>query len=205
MDDESDWVLLSEIEHWAYCQRQWAIIQLEQHFSDNELTTRGHLVHQRVDTAGRERRHDRAVRWALDVWSDRLRLRGRCDRVVFDGDAVIPIEHKSGRRAMRAALLQVAAQAMCLEDMLNVEVRHGQLYLVASNELQDVDIDEMLRAEVEVAAQGVRTWRRHAGASLPAPANDHRCPPCSLRETCLPALVGSPNRIRGLNGATWWP
>jgi CRISPR-associated exonuclease Cas4 len=206
MDEPSDdWVLLSEIEHWSYCPRQWAIIHLEQHFADNELTTRGHIAHERVDTPGSVRRGDHVTLWGVDVWSDRLRLRGRCDRLVLDGGQVVPVEHKSGRRALRAAELQVAGQAMCLEDMLGSAVPRGRLYLVATNELYDVDIDSELRGAVASATAEIRRWRAGAAASMPGAANDRRCPACSLRESCLPALVSAPHRVRGLHGATWWP
>jgi CRISPR-associated exonuclease Cas4 len=202
---EDEWVMLSEIEHWAYCPRQWAIIHLEQHFSDNDHTVRGHIAHERVDTAGREKRGDATTFWALDVASDSLRIYGRCDRVVQRGDRFVPIEHKSGRRSERAAHLQLVGQAICLEEMLGIDITEGQIYLVATNTTQDVDVaDPSLRAEVCQAALDIRSARL-VGRLMPKPANDTRCPACSLRPTCLPALVDAPSRQRGLHGATWWP
>jgi CRISPR-associated exonuclease Cas4 len=203
MDDR--WVLLSEIEHWAYCPRQWAIIHLEQHFSDNELTTRGHLAHQRVDQPGSERRGEQNTSWALDVWSEQRQIRGRCDRVVFNDGAPTPIEHKSGRRALRAALVQLAGQALCLEDMFDTTISHGQLYLVTTNELQTVEITDDLRDEVTTTAQAIRHWRAGQQDRSPVAANDQRCLACSLNNACLPGLLAVPNRVRGLHGATWWP
>jgi len=200
-----DWVLLSEIEHWVYCPRQWAIIHLEQHFSDNEDTVRGHLAHERVDTAGSERRHGDQTMWAVDVAADSLRLRGRCDRVLVVGDRLVPVEHKSGRRRHDAAVLQLVGQAMCLEEMTGVIVDEGRLYLVATNTTDVVDVAAPdLRAQVRDAAEQIRASRLR-GASLPSPANDARCPGCSLNESCLPVLVASPHRQRGLHGASAWP
>lgn len=203
---DDDWVLLSEIEHWSYCPRQWAIIHLEQRFDDDERTTRGHLAHARVDRAGHERRGTEVTWWAVDVWSDALRIRGRCDRlIVVDEGPVVPVEHKSGRRAMRAAEVQLAGQALCLEDMLGVDIAVGRLYLVASNETVDVAIAEELRSEVTTTAEQLRAWRRDRGARMPAPANDQRCPGCSLQDACQREVVGAPHRVRGFHGATWWP
>ncbi len=203
MDDE--WVLLSEIEHWSYCPRQWAIIHLEQYFSDNDDTVRGHIAHERVDAAGKDSRANQTTFWALDVASDRHRIRGRCDRVVCESGSYVPIEHKSGRKTLRAAVLQLVGQAMCLEEMIGDPVREGRLYLAATNATEIVDVaDDALRSEVLDIATAVRTARKQ-GPLLPVPANDNRCPACSLREACMPVLVSSPNTQRGLHGATWWP
>lgn len=205
-NEEDDWVLLSEVEHWAYCPRQWSLIHLEQWFSSNEDTVRGDLAHEHLDEGGHRTRGEATTWWSVDVWSDVLGLRGRCDRVVVGEDGtVIPIEHKSGRRAMHAALLQLAGQAMCLEEMLDTSIDRARLYLVATRELREVDILDELRSEVVAAAEAIRSWRRTHEHRLPAPADDQRCPACSLRPGCMPALVGSPNRVRGLHGATWWP
>lgn len=200
-----DWVLLSEIEHWVYCARQWAIIHYEQQFVDNDDTTRGHIEHRRVDTAGGEARHGVRTHWAIEVASEFHRMRGRCDRIVVEDGEFIPIEHKSGKRSHRAASIQLVAQAICLEEMIGAPVRHGQIYLAASNTFKDVEVaDEALRAEVLHAVRDVRAARGES-RRLPAPANDTRCPGCSMNEMCMPALVANPHRQRGLHGATWWP
>lgn len=202
---DDDWVLLSEIEHWIYCPRQWAIIHREQHFTDNDDTTRGHLEHQRVDTAGHETRDDVKVYWAVEVASDIHQLRGRCDRLVVKDGRCIPIEHKSGKRSHRAAVIQLVGQAICLEEMLGVPIEHGRIYLAATNTFKDVDVaSDDLRAAVHTAAQGVRAARADQ-KGLPPPANDSRCPACSLNKLCLPSLVDDRQQQRGLHGATWWP
>lgn len=202
---DDDWVLLSEIEHWVYCPRQWAIIHHEQHFTENDDTTRGHLEHQRVDTVGHESRHGVQVYWAVDVASEVHRLRGRCDRIVVEGERFTPVEHKSGRRSHHAAVIQLVGQAICLEEMLGISIAHGRLYLAASNTFQDVDVgSEDRRAAVRAAAAAIRTARGEQ-QRLPRPANDSRCPGCSLNGSCLPRLVDDSHRQRGLHGATWCP
>lgn len=201
-----EWILLSEIEHWSYCPRQWALIHVEQCFVDDAATTRGHIAHERADRPGSRRRGDATTRWGLDVWSERLAVRGRCDRVVFSPDGPRPIEHKSGRRAQHAAHVQLAAQAMCLEEMFDTAIPVATLYLVATNELRDIEIDRPLRDEVELAVTGVRSGRaRMNGEEIPSPVNDQRCHACSMSELCLGTIVASANRVRGLHGATFWP
>ncbi|KZS51178.1 hypothetical protein A4G26_20310 [Mycobacterium kansasii] len=202
---DDDWVLLSEIEHWVYCPRQWAIIHHEQHFTDNDDTTRGHLEHQRVDTVGHESRHGVQVYWAVAVASEVHRLRGRCDRIAVEGKRAIPIEHKSGRRSHHAATIQLVGQAICLEEMLGIPIMYGRIYLAATNTFCDVDTSsEELRTAVHHAAAEIRDacWEQKW---LPRPVNDARCPACSLNAWCMPRLVGDSHRQRGLHGATWWP
>lgn len=202
---DDDWVLLSEIEHWVYCPRQWAIIQSEQHFTDNDDTTRGHIEHGRVDTEGHETRHGVDVYWAVNVASDVHRMRGRCDRVVIENGRLVPIEHKSGRRSHQAAVMQLVGQAICLEEMLAIPLTYERIYLAATNTFMDVDVgDDDLRAAVFTAAEEIRTARADQ-KRLPPPANDFRCPACSLNELCLPSLVGDRHRQRGLHGVTWCP
>jgi CRISPR-associated exonuclease Cas4 len=201
---EPEWVLLSEIEHWAYCPRQWAIIHLEQHFNDNDDTTRGQLAHERVDKPGHQQRHDTTTFWALDVASDIHHLRGRCDRVIRQAGSYIPVEHKSGRRSLEAARLQLVGQAICLEEMTQTSVTEGRIYHAASNQTDIIDVVNPETRQLTFAiADQIRAARQTPGGRLPPAANDVRCPGCSLRDTCLPELVAAPARQRGLHGGTF--
>lgn len=119
MDDTSDPIPLSALQHWAYCPRQWALIHLEQVFEDNLYTQRGQAVHARVDQPGVELRPGLRVERALPVWNERLGLIGKADVVEFlpDGTAY-PVEYKHGSRNKKPAIaacddLQLAAQALC--------------------------------------------------------------------------------------------
>ena len=38
---EADWLALSGIQHFSFCKRQWALIHIEQLWSENYLTTAG--------------------------------------------------------------------------------------------------------------------------------------------------------------------
>ena len=205
--DEDDIVLISALEHWSYCPRQCALIHIEQTFDENLFTLRGRRGHERVHgEAGRQSDSRDGVRLAfgLELWSDRLGLRGKADVVEFHNDgAVVPVEHKSGTLARSRDWSheerQLCAQAICLEEMLGVAIPAGAIYAAGSRARRDVAFGPSLRRDVEGAVVAVRTLL--AGTGLPRAVNDARCPACSLYDACLPDLSASPARIGGLQSA----
>src|SRR5690554_2605501 len=115
-----DPLMISALQHWSYCPRQCALIHMEQAYDENVHTMRGNAVHKRVDIPGFETFEGVRSERALSVWSDSLGLVGKCDVVEFHPDGrIYPVEYKHGRRRIREHDdLQLAAQAMCLEEML---------------------------------------------------------------------------------------
>jgi CRISPR/Cas system-associated exonuclease Cas4 (RecB family) len=98
------------------------------------------------------------------------------------------VEFKHGRK--RRALhddLQLAAQALCLEEMLGRPVPKGAIYHASRRRRREVEIGPALREQVAATADAIRAML--AAERLPRPANDARCPACSLIEICQPALV----------------
>lgn len=191
---DDDWVTLSEVEHWLYCPRQWAIIHLEQCFVNNDDTVRGHLAHRRSDQLGHETRSATTTLWAVDVVSETHRIVGRCDRVVVEGKQITPVEHKSGAQHHHAFAVQLTGQAVCLEEMCAVPVTAGRLYFAATNTYINIDVsDSDIRKLLFEAVADIRT-ARGTSPRLPAPVNDERCEPCSLNEVCLPRLVSDRRR-----------
>lgn len=190
MDDSDDLIPLSALQHWAYCPRQCALIHLEQVFEDNLFTQRGQAVHARVDQPGVEIRPGLRVERALPVWSDRLGLTGKADAVEFlpDGTAY-PVEYKHGSRNKRASVaacddLQLAGQALCLEEMTGRPVPEGALFYASSKRRRTVPITPALRRQVESASSEIRQML--ATRQVPPPVNDDRCRACSLRDLCQP-------------------
>jgi len=188
-DDEP--LPLSALQHWAYCPRQCGLIHLEQAFDDNVHTLRGHAVHAQVDRPGFEVRRGLRVERALPLFSDRLGLVGKADTVEFEPDgAPYPVEYKQGSRHKAADIaacddLQLAAQALCLEEMTGRAVMEGAVFYAGSKRRRVVSIDDALRARVVEAAREVRSML--ALGKLPAPTADlRRCPGCSLRDRCQP-------------------
>lgn len=49
MYSDDDMLMLSGIQHFKFCPRQWALIHLEQQWEDNRLTIEGQLLHKHVD------------------------------------------------------------------------------------------------------------------------------------------------------------
>ncbi len=195
-------VPISAPEHFSYCPRQCALIHVEQTFEDNLYTALGTIAHQRVDAGeGTHARGVRVVR-SIDLWSDRLGLRGRADAVEFVRDSLtgqevpVPVEYKIGRKVHRHALFQLCAQALCLEEMLGTTVPAGVIWSVSARRRTDVVLTANLRAETEAMVEAVRSVL--AATVLPLAVNDARCPKCSLVHACLPSVVASPARIRGL-------
>jgi CRISPR-associated exonuclease Cas4 len=190
--------MISALEHWSYCPRQCALIHVEQAFADNVHTLRGHAAHKRVDEPGMESQPGLRVERALPVWSERLGLSGRCDVVEFLADGTpYPVEYKHGPKRVKAHDdLQLAAQAMCLEEMTERPVLRGAVYHVVSRRRREVDIDGNLRVAVEQASQAVRNML--SSGKVPPPVNDGRCKECSLKELCQPEALATPRRWRAM-------
>mgnify|MGYP001559119532 CR=1 FL=1 len=182
-------IMLSALQHWSYCPRQCALIHVEQAFDENVHTMRGNAVHQRVDEPGFESFEGVRSEHALPVWSERLGLIGKCDIVEFYPDGrIYPVEYKHGKK--RAKLhddLQLAAQAICLEEMTGKLVTHGAIYHHTSRRRREVAITDTLRRQVEETVASVRTLL--ASGQLPPPANDARCKECSLQDICQPQVM----------------
>jgi CRISPR-associated exonuclease Cas4 len=187
--------MISALEHYSYCPRQCALIHVEQTFHENLYTMRGRDVHENVDV---ESSHEQAgVRYerALPIWSKRLNLVGKADMVEFHGDVPYPVEYKSGRhRKGQHEELQLCAQALCLEEMFGVPVPKGALYWHGSRERKEVVFTDAMRSRLEEVAAAVHAMI--AQHHVPPPVNDKRCENCSLKESCLPAVVADKGRSR---------
>lgn len=184
-----DPIPISALQHWMYCPRQCALIHVEQVFADNVHTARGNAVHALVDEPGYELRKGVKVERSLPLWSDRIGLIGKADLVEFHPDGtVFPVEFKHGpKRRHTHDDIQLAAQAMCLEEMLGKPVNQGAIYHASSRRRREVEIDTGLRNLVETTTAAVRQCI-HDGR-LPPPVNDARCDQCSLKEICQPEVL----------------
>lgn len=196
---------ISALQHWAYCPRQCGLIHLEQAFDDNLHTLRGQAVHATVDKPGVELRAGLRVERALPLWNERLGLIGKADVVEFEPDGTpYPVEYKHGSRHKAHDIaacddLQLAAQALCLEEMTGRRVAEGALYYASSRRRRIVSIGEDLRTRVAEAADAVRLML--VGGRLPAPTTDtRRCKSCSLRERCQPEALARLSAGEGSDG-----
>jgi CRISPR-associated exonuclease Cas4 len=190
-----DPIPISALQHWRYCPRQCALIHVEQVFDDNVHTARGNAVHAMVDQAGERTRHGVRSTRALPLWSERLGLIGRADVVEFLADGTpYPVEYKKGRRRQRDFdELQLAAQALCLEEMTGHAVPEGALFYAGSNKRRRVLIDAEMRREVALLIPDLRAC--FGSGCIPPPVNDARCNACSLRDRCQPDALSDRARL----------
>ncbi len=195
-------VRISAIEHFAYCPRQCALIHCDGVWTDNAHTVRGSRAHRRVD-AGRSRsERGKLVLRAIPLWSEALGLSGRADVIEIDGEVVRPVEYKSGTRHGSAADLQLCAQAMCLEEMLGVDVPEGYVWYGGPKRRLQVRFTEELRREVRRVIRRIR--KQLSTGELPPAPNDARCTECQIRSHCLPELTSAPRRVdRYMTGAVF--
>lgn len=194
-----DPVMLSALQHYSYCPRQCALIHIEQAFDENVHTMRGNAVHERVDEPGLGSFEGVRTEYALPVWSEKLGLIGKCDVVEFYPDGrIYPVEYKHGKKRAKAHDdIQLAAQAICLEEMTGKAVMHGAIYHHSSRRRREVAITTSLRQQVEETVKAVRALL--ASGKLPPPVNDARCKECSLKEICQPEALTNKARQRKMH------
>lgn len=117
----------------------------------------------------------------------------------FHASKCVPIcvEYKHGpRRPKEHDDLQLAAQAMCLEEMTGKKVTHGAIYHHSSRRRREVEITGALRKQVEETTAAVRALLNFG--VLPPPVNDERCRHCSLNEICQPEALAETNKLHAL-------
>ncbi|MFZ1386242.1 MAG: CRISPR-associated protein Cas4 [Thiolinea sp.] len=192
-------IMLSALQHYSYCPRQCALIHQEQTFEDNVFTVRGHLAHERVDSGESGMEYGVRVERALPLFSERYGLVGKADVVEFlDDGTPYPVEYKQGKRQQKLHdEVQVAAQALCLEEMTGKIVPEGAIFHHKTRRRRVVPITETLREHTLHLITQVRALL-DSGA-MPAPVDDSAlCQACSLSEVCQPELVGQAQCIRRL-------
>lgn len=203
--EADDPIMISALQHFSYCPRQCALIHMEQTFDENVFTRRGRAVHKRVDEPTSDQAAGVHVERALPLYSERLGLVGKADTVEFRAGGIpYPIEYKHGpKRVQEHDDLQLAAQALCLEEMTGKEVRHGAIYHHSSRRRREVEISENLRQRVMETTAAVRTMLKTG--VLPPPVNDDRCRHCSLVQICQPEALAAKRRLHGLRETLFDP
>ena len=191
---EDDLLPLSALQHLLYCERQCALIHIEQVWSENRFTAEGRLAHDHVHSAGHETRGDVRIARDLSLRSLRLGLIGKADVVEFHGATPYPVEHKRGHsKTNRCDEVQVCAQALCLEEMLGKPVPEGALFYGEPRRRTLVAFDPALRAETEDAAARLHRLFE-SGLTPPAFYDKAKCERCSLLDHCKPKAVGDVSR-----------
>jgi CRISPR-associated exonuclease Cas4 len=185
--------MISALQHFLFCPRQCALIHIEQVWAENRLTAEGRILHERVHGGGRESRRTLRIEYDVPIRSLRLGLIGRADIVEFHrqdkgGWLPLPVEYKRGRpKKDDTDRVQLCAQALCLEEMLDCTVPAGALYYGEKRRRFEVAFDQPLREMVEQTAREVHALL--VTAATPPPRYDARCESCSLLDLCLPTVA----------------
>ena len=188
MDD--DLIPISALQHYLYCPRQCALIHIERLWAESRHTAEGRLLHERADRPHSEKRKGVRTVTAMPLLHPDLRITGVADVVEFHRDAsgerVLPVEYKRGRpKAHRADEVQLCAQALCLEAMLDKPVAQGALFYGQTRRRKDVPIDDTLRALTRTVIDETRAMI-DSGRTPSAVYDAKRCDACSLIDLCQP-------------------
>ena len=207
MFSEDELLLLSALQHLMFCERQCALIHIEQVWSENVYTVQGQQLHEKVDEAETETRGDMRIARGLKIRSLKLGLSGKMDIVEFhrvnnetiqgfklpEVDGLwypFPVEYKRGRPKLdHSDEVQLCAQALCLEEMLNVSVPAGAVFYGKPRRRLDVAFTPALRAETEAAAARLHLLFQ-IGRTPPA-VYEKKCNFCSLIELCMPKTISA--------------
>jgi CRISPR-associated exonuclease Cas4 len=181
---------LSGLQHLAFCERQWALIHIEQQWAENQLTAEGRLLHSNADDGPDEARAGTRIVRGLILHSFRLGLSGKADVVEFpqNGSGAMPIEYKRGRPKLDVFdKVQLCAQAFCLEEMFSISVGAGAIFYWQTRRRLYVPLDSALRMETERLA--ARMHYLYEQRSSPPPDFKPRCRQCSLLDQCQPRAL----------------
>lgn len=210
-----DCLMISGLQHFRFCRRQWALIHIEAQWAENLRTVEGQILHERAhDESLRESRGDLWIVRGLRVQSLTLGLSGQCDVVEFrrnDARGVplagkegawlpYPVEYKRGSpKTGGCDELQLCAQAMCLEEMLCCEIPQGALYYGEPHRRTEVELTLELRQEVYALLAEMHDLYRRGRTPKVKPTKG--CNACSLKELCLPKLMRGKSAATYLRGA----
>lgn len=199
--NEDDFLMLSGIQHFAFCRRQWALIHIEQLWEENLRTAEGNLLHENChDGYSSESRKETLISRGIPIFSRSLGASGECDIVEFrktaDGISlhgrdglytVFPVEYKHGEpKDSDIDILQLAAQAVCLEEMLCCKIPTGAIFYGKTKRRQKVDLTDELKAQVCRMFAEMHSYFERGYVPKSRPTKS--CNACSLKNLCLPKL-----------------
>lgn len=197
---EDDLLPISALQHLVFCERQCALIHIEQAWDENRFTAEGRIMHERVHEVGEESRGNVRITRGVSLRSLRLGLIGKADVVEFYREQggvwrPFPVEHKRGKpKPDESDRVQLCAQALCLEEMLGAEVPSGALFYGRTRHRLDIGFDEALRAETEKAAEQLHGLI--GSGTTPKPVYTKKCKSCSLMDRCLPQVLRGKRSVR---------
>ncbi|MBS5110591.1 MAG: Dna2/Cas4 domain-containing protein [Phocaeicola vulgatus] len=181
MYNEDDMLMLSGIQHFRFCPRQWALIHIEQQWGDNRLTIEGQILHKHVDDPFyRQKCGDQITLRAVNIASRELGLYGISDAIeLLPSSSLentilhpnypgrwqpVAVEYKHGKpKRNEVDEVQLAAQIMCITEELRNIVRQ------CARDMHDI----------------------FSKAVIPKAEYGKHCDKCSLKDICMPEMVNN--------------
>lgn len=195
MYTEEDFLQLSALQHFIFCKRQCALIHIEQIWTENWLTAEGRIMHEKVHEERIENQKDIRIERGMPLHSFELGLSGKADVVEFhkleDSKKWVPfpVEYKRGKpKADGSDKIQLCAQTLCLEEMLNIKIPCGAIFYGKTRHRFDIQFDEALRNKTKEAAKQLHIFIE--AGSTPPPVYTPKCKSCSFIDVCLPKTIG---------------
>ncbi len=188
---EDDYIQLSAVQHYVFCPRQCGLIHVHGLWAENLFTTRGQILHERVDSGEDDFRDGKHIARSITIISNRLGLSGRADVVEFskhDGKVFpYPVEYKSGKPKNNISdSAQLCAQALCLEEMMNIKIERAAFYYGKPRKRHEIELTGSLRTATENIIEKVHLMVKTR--IVPEAKQDKRCKLCSLKDICMPSI-----------------
>ena len=100
---------------------------------------------------------------------------------------IYPIEYKKGKpKQSEEDVLQLTAQAMCLEEMFSADIPEGALFYGETKRREPVKITAELRKQVaDITTEMHQYYDRKY---TPQVKYNKRCSACSLKDICMPGM-----------------
>jgi CRISPR-associated exonuclease Cas4 len=197
---EEDLVQISALQHMLFCERQYALIHLEQMWEENRFTAEGRVLHERVDAEHHESRRLFKQEYGMAVRSLRWGLIGKCDLVEIwyakdrSVERVSPVEFKRGKKKPDDTdRVQLCAQVLCLEEMFGITIEGGQFYYLQEHRRTNEIIDASLREKTTTLIEQIMKIRE-TGETTSAKYQKRKCDNCSLMDWCMPKSAGAKHK-----------
>jgi CRISPR-associated exonuclease Cas4 len=192
---DDDLLPLSGLQHILFCERQCALIHVEQSWTENFFTQEGRIMHERVHEGKNESRSAKRSEFGIDIHSLRLGLVGKTDAVEFLADGTIRVvEYKRGQqKENKSDEVQLCAQAICIEEMMETRLSAAYLFYGKTKHRLCVPLNQEIRTLTEETAH--RFHELVDRGITPTADRSKKCASCSLVEVCLPEKK---NRLRSI-------
>ncbi|BAV58777.1 CRISPR-associated protein Cas4 [Endomicrobiia bacterium] len=196
---EDDLLHIRGVQQLSYCKRRCALLFIEQQWSDNFFTAKGIVMHDKAHVEKIEHKKGVVIERDIYLKSYELGLIGKSDVVEFhrSGNKLIPfpVEYKSGKaKSDNVDKVQLCAQALCLEEMMNVTIESGAIFYGKTRNRLNVEFNKSLREETFALAQEFHSLVD--SRETPKPEYSKKCYNCSFEELCLPEIFDKQKSVK---------